>query len=75
MHLPDIHLIAYSAETCKAVFLISSKTTLRERVAQTGYWKIKLRQDACTKGLKVFFVTLDEDVDLTLERIRTGPMS
>ena len=41
-HLPDVDLILYDEKTMKVVGLISSKVTLRERIAQTGYWKLKL---------------------------------
>jgi type II restriction enzyme len=40
---------------------------LRERIAQTGYWKIKLSQDVVTKDIKVYFITPDEDGTLTLK--------
>ena len=39
--------------------------TLRERIAQTGYWKLKLSNDSVTKHIKVLFITLDEDSTLT----------
>ena len=61
MHLPDADLIIYDSKKCKALAIISSKATLRERIAQTGYWKLKLRASKLTRDIKVFFVTLDED--------------
>jgi type II restriction enzyme len=39
--------------------------TLRERIAQTGYWKMKLANDEVTKHIRVYFVTPDEDGTLT----------
>jgi type II restriction enzyme len=60
-HLPDVDLIIYEPESCKIIAVVSSKITLRERIAQTGYWKIKLSNDEITKHIKVFFVTPDED--------------
>lgn len=60
-HLPDVDLIIYEPESYKIVAVISSKITLRERIAQTGYWKIKLSDDDVTQHIKVFFVTPDED--------------
>ena len=41
-HLPDVDIIVYYPDTCKVLAVISSKVTLRERIAQTGYWKLKL---------------------------------
>jgi len=60
-HLPDVDLIIYEPESCKILAVISSKVTLRERIAQTGYWKVKLSDDGLTKHIKVFFITPDED--------------
>jgi type II restriction enzyme len=65
-HLPDVDIIIYNPQTHKVIAVISSKVTLRERIAQTGYWKIKLSRDKVTEHIKVFFVTPDEDGTLTL---------
>lgn len=60
-HLPDVDIIIYNPKTYKIIAVISSKVTLRERIAQTGYWKIKLSKDKATEHIKVFFITPDED--------------
>lgn len=65
LHLPDVDIIIYEPKTCKVIATISSKVTLRERIAQTGYWKLKLLQDNITKHIKVYFITPDEDGTLT----------
>jgi len=65
-HLPDVDIIIYNPKDYKVIAVISSKVTLRERIAQTGYWKIKLSQDEVTKHIKVFFVTPDEDKTLSI---------
>ncbi|HOV92616.1 MAG TPA: BsaWI family type II restriction enzyme [Candidatus Kapabacteria bacterium] len=64
-HLPDVDIIIYDPTTSKVVAVLSSKVTLRERIAQTGYWKIKLASDKVTQHIKVYFVTPDEDGTLT----------
>lgn len=64
-HLPDVDIIIYNPTTSKVLAVLSSKVTLRERIAQTGYWKIKLVSDQVTQHIKVYFVTLDEDGTLT----------
>jgi len=64
-HLPDVDIIIYNPKTYKILAVLSSKVTLRERIAQTGYWKIKLSKDKVTEHIKVFFVTPDEDGTLT----------
>ncbi len=67
-HLPDVDLIIFNPKTSKVVAVLSSKVTLRERIAQTGYWKLKLASDAATKHIKVYFVTPDEDGTLTVKK-------
>lgn len=67
-HLPDVDIIIYNPETKKVIAVISSKVTLRERIAQTGYWKIKLQNQGLTKHIKVYFVTPDEDGTLTIKK-------
>ena len=60
-HLPDADIVIYNPKTCKVIAIISSKVTLRERIAETGYWKLKLNNSKITRHIKVFFATLDED--------------
>ena len=60
-HLPDVDIVVYNPKNSRVVAIISSKVTLRERIAQTGYWKFKLSEDEDTAHVKVYFVTLDED--------------
>lgn len=66
-HLPDADIIIYEPKSYKVIAIISSKVTLRERIAQTGYWKIKLEQDKVTRHIKVFFITPDEDKTLSIK--------
>ena len=68
LHLPDVDIIIYNPSSCKVLVVISSKVTLRERIAQTGYWKLKLLQDEATKHIRVYFVTPDEDGTLTQKK-------
>lgn len=64
-HLPDVDLVIYDKISSAIIAVISCKVTLRERIAQTGYWKLKLKEDKVTKHIRVMFVTLDEDHTLT----------
>lgn len=66
-HLPDVDIIIFNPKDSKIVAVLSSKVTLRERIAQTGYWKIKLASDKVTQHIKVYFVTPDEDGTLTIK--------
>lgn len=65
LHLPDADIIIYEPRTIKIIAILSSKSTLRERIAETGYWKIKLSQDSVTRNIGVLFITPDEDGNLT----------
>ncbi len=65
LHLPDVDIVIYNPQNYKVLAAISSKVTLRERIAQTGYWKLKLSKDEATKHIKVYFITPDEDGTLT----------
>jgi len=64
VHLPDVDIIIYDPKDNEIIAVISTKVTLRERIAQTGYWKIKLSQDENKKNINVFFITPDEDKTL-----------
>jgi len=66
-HLPDVDLIIYTKDF-RVLATISSKVTLRERITQTGYWKLKFLQDPVTKNIKVFFITPDEDGTLSIKK-------
>jgi len=68
LHLPDVDIIIYNPSSYKVLVVISSKVTMRERIAQTGYWKLKLLQDKATKHIRVYFLTPDEDGTLTLKK-------
>lgn len=62
--LPDVDLVIYDPTTCNIIGVISCKITLRERIAQTAYWKLKLASDPLTMHIKGYFITADEDGDL-----------
>ena len=68
LHLPDVDIIIYNPQNYEVLAVISSKVTLRERIAQTGYWKLKLVQDEATKHIRVYFITPDEDGTLTYKK-------
>ena len=65
MHLPDADIIVYNPVNYQIIAIISSKTSLRERVAQTGYWKFKFCQDGNTRHIKIYLITPDADNTLT----------
>jgi type II restriction enzyme len=49
------------------VGIISCKTSLRERIAQACYWKLKLLSSDTTKNVRVFLATTDNDEDFSLK--------
>ena len=65
LQLPDADIIVYDPNDFQIVAVISSKTSLRERIAQTGYWKLKLLESGNTAHIKVYLITADTDKDLT----------
>lgn len=65
LHLPDVDIVVYNPQNSQVIAVISSKVTLRERIAQTGYWKLKFMESESTEHIKVYFITLDEDGTLT----------
>jgi len=72
-HLPDVDIIIFNPKDGKIIAVLSSKVTLRERIAQTGYWKIKLASDKVTEHIKVYFVTPDEDGTLAkIQPVKKG---
>ncbi len=60
-------IVIYEPETFRVVAIVSSKVTLRERIAQTGYWKIKLSRDKATEHIRAYFISPDEDGTLTIK--------
>jgi len=60
-HTPDVDLVIYDPKTYKVIAVLSSKVTLRERITQTAYWNLKMKNYELTNHIKVYFVTPDED--------------
>jgi hypothetical protein len=50
----------------KILAVISCKTSLRERIAQACYWKLKLVTSDVQKGIRVFLTTADHDNDFAI---------
>ena len=60
--LPDGDIIIYNPKDGKVFSIISCKNSLRERYAQTLYWKLKLSLDPITKPIKMYFITIDKEI-------------
>ena len=50
--------------------IISCKTSLRERIAQACYWKLKLLSSDVTRNVHVFLATTDNDEDFFIKSKR-----
>jgi type II restriction enzyme len=68
MHLPDVDIIIFNPTNSQVIAVVSIKVTLRERIAQTGYWKLKLDSAPVTRGIRVYFITPDEDGTLVTKK-------
>jgi type II restriction enzyme len=69
--LPDVDMAIvdyYAFNPAKSVIvaIISCKTSLRERIAQACYWKLKLISADTTKHIQVFLATSDNDKDFDI---------
>ena len=61
MHLPDADIVIFNRSNLAVLSVVSCKTSLRERIAQTAYWKLKLFADELTRHIVVAFCTIDSD--------------
>lgn len=59
--IPDADIIVYDKNNCAVRMIISCKASLRERVAQAAYWKLKLSTSKITKEIKIVLVSTDND--------------
>jgi type II restriction enzyme len=64
-HLPDADLIAYVDNPPRILAILSIKSSLRERIAQVAYWKLKTQN----RQIPYFFITTDSDGDFTKKEI------
>lgn len=60
-YLPDVDLAVYQPSRSRVLAILSIKTSLRERITQTAYWRNKLRSNEGTRDIKMFFITPDGD--------------
>lgn len=69
--LPDVDsvIVWFDKENewqSKIIAIASCKTSLRERIAQACYWKLKLVSSDIQKHIKVFLATADHDDDFSI---------
>lgn len=70
--LPDIDSVIVRIDhinqwESQILAIVSCKTSLRERIAQACYWKLKLLSSDVQKGINVFLATADNDDDFSIK--------
>lgn len=73
--LPDVDMCFIDQDfvnrwNTSIIGIASCKTSLRERIAQSCYWKLKFLSSDVTKHIKVYLVTADHDGDYAISNRR-----
>ena len=61
--IPDADIILYDKTNYKIIAVLSCKASLRERVAQAAYWKLKFQYNDTTKEILYYLLSTDNDGD------------
>jgi len=61
--VPDADIVLYDKTDYKIITVLSCKASLRERVAQAAYWKLKFQQNDTTKEILYYLLSTDNDGD------------
>lgn len=67
---PDVDILVIEKQTGNVKAIISCKTSLRERLTETAFWKRELERRESTKNVKLLFVTTDKDNELKIDTNR-----
>lgn len=67
--LPDVDILLVEKETNAVRAIISCKTSLRERLTETAFWKREIEKIG-NKKLKLIFITTDKDNELKIDTNR-----
>ena len=67
---PDVDIIIIERETDLVRAIISCKTSLRERLTETAFWKRELEKTKNTEDIKLIFITTDKDNELRIDTNR-----
>lgn len=68
--LPDADLLIADKNNQLVKAIASCKTSLRERLTETAFWKRELERYENTKNIKIMFITIDKDDELKNESNR-----
>ena len=67
---PDVDIIIIEKKTDLVKAIISCKTSLRERLTETAFWKRELEKTKNTQDIKLVFITTDKDNELRIDTNR-----
>ncbi len=67
---PDVDIIIIEKATNLVISILSCKTSLRERLTETAFWKRELEKTHDMANIKLVFVTTDKDNELRTETNR-----
>lgn len=61
--IPDADIIIYDKTNFRIIAVLSCKASLRERVAQAAYWKLKFQYNDTTREILYYLLSTDNDGD------------
>jgi len=67
---PDVDILILDKNTDQVKVIASCKTSLRERLTETAFWKRELEKNRSTRDIKVIFITTDKDNELRIDTNR-----
>jgi len=67
---PDVDILIIDKQTNSVIAILSCKTSLRERLTETAFWKRELEKTRDITEIKLVFVTTDKDNELRTETNR-----
>ncbi len=67
---PDVDILLIERRTNRVKAILSCKTSLRERLTETAFWKRELERKRDMQDIKIVFITADKDNELKTETNR-----
>jgi type II restriction enzyme len=67
---PDVDILIIEKVTNLVIAILSCKTSLRERLTETAFWKRELEKKRDMTDIKLVFITTDKDNELRTETNR-----
>lgn len=67
---PDVDILIIKKDVGLVKAILSCKTSLRERLTETAFWKREIEKQKVGGGIKLVFITTDKDNELKTETNR-----